>query len=187
MCTLKAVISKPLRRSWSTAVISSIFHIPHLIHLRMPLKEDKGVRVTNQQRLHRNSSLLHTIWHRGVNTFCPMLNAVRVEHVSEQTSQLFERFRRCDLECFFFFFFFVKKKKKKKKKRITAPQVMPSASSSFTCKSVNALLWAHAQIFCSRYTIVQLSTSRQKYLHTTYPSLHWRPDDSSRPKTLRER
>lgn len=157
MCTQKAVLSKPLWRCWSTAVISSIFHIPHLIHLRMPLKEDKGVRVTNQPRLHRNSSLLQAIWHRGVNTFCPMLNAARVER--EWTNfTTFERFRRCDLECFFFFLEFFVKEKKKKKKGITAPQVMPSVASSFTCKNVNALLWAHAQIFCSRYTIVQLRT-----------------------------
>lgn len=157
MCTQKAVLSKPLWRCWSTAVISSIFHIPHLIHLRMPLKEDKGVRVTNQPRLHRNSSLLQAIWHRGVNTFCPMLNAARVEHVSEQTSQLLRDSGGVTWSVFFFFFR-VLCERKKKKKGITVPQVMPSVASSFTCKNVNALLWAHAQIFCSRYTIVQLRT-----------------------------
>lgn len=107
----------------------------------MPLKEDKGVRVTNQPRLHRNSSLLQAIWHRGVNTFCPMLNAARVEHVSEQTSQLLRNSGGVTWSVFFFFFleFFVKEKKKKKK-GITAPQAMPSVASSFTCKNVNALL-----------------------------------------------
>lgn len=105
----------------------------------MPLKEDKGVRVTNQPRLHRNSSLLQAIWHRGVNTFCPMLNAARVEHVSEQTSQLLRDSGGVTWSVFFFFFR-VLCERKKKKKGITAPQVMPSVASSFTCKNVNALL-----------------------------------------------
>lgn len=174
--TVKAIISKPLWRCWSTAVISSVFHIPHLIHLRMPLKEDNGVRATNQPRLHRNSDLRQTIWHRGVNMFCPMLNASACRTCEWANFTTFKRFRRCDLGCFSFFFWRVlceRKEKKNKKNRITAPQVMPSVASSFTCKSVNALPWAHAQILCSSYTIVQLRTLRLKYLHTTYPSLHW--------------
>lgn len=66
----------------------------------------------------------------------------RVEHVSEQTSQLLRDSGGVTWGVFPFFFeeFFVKEKKKKNKKnRITAPQVMPSVASSFTCKSVNAL------------------------------------------------
>lgn len=83
----------------------------------MPLKEDKGVRVTNQPRLHRNSSLLQAIWHRGVNTFCPMLNAARVEHVSEQTSQLLRDSGGVTWSVFFFFFFRVLCERKEKKKK----------------------------------------------------------------------
>lgn len=183
MCTQKAVLSKPLWRCWSTAVISSIFHIPHLIHLRMPLKEDKGVRVTNQPRLHRNSSLLQAIWHRGVNTFCPMLNAARVER--EWTNfTTFERFRRCDLECFFFFLeFFVKEKKKKRNHSSSSNALCGLELYMQKCECFALSTCPDILFQIHHCTVTHLATKiSSHYLPLFTP----RPDDSSRPKTLRE-
>ena len=187
--TVKAIISKPLWRCWSTAVISSVFHIPHLIHLRMPLKEDNGVRATNQPRLHRNLDLRQTIWHRGVNMFCPMLNASACRTCEWANFTTFKRFRRCDLGCFSFFFWRVLCERKEKKK-----QKKQNHSSSSNALCGLELYMQKCECFALSTcpdTLLQLHhcavTHAATEISSHYlPLFTLRPDDSSRPKTLRE-
>lgn len=187
MCTQKAVLSKPLWRCWSTAVISSIFHIPHLIHLRMPLKEDKGVSGNK-------SAATTSEFEPAASHLAPGCEYV-LSHAQcgacgtcEWTNfTTFEKFRRCDLECFFFFFFRVlceRKEKKKKRNHSSSSNALCGLELYMQKCECFALSTCPDILFQIHHcTVTHLATKiSSHYLPLFTP----RPDDSSRPKTLRE-
>ena len=121
--------------------------------------------------------------------FVPCSMQARVEHVSEQTSQLLRDSGGVTWGVFPFFFeeFFVKEKKKKKQKKQNH-----SSSSNALCG---------LELYMQKCECFALSTCPDTLLQlhhcavthaATEISSHYlplftlRPDDSSRPKTLRE-